>query len=64
MKLTTQLMVGVGLSSISMNVLRMIFLASVESYAAGQIVFFAISGAYMYFCCFLSVIFLRDYENH
>jgi len=28
-------MVGVGLSSISMNVLRMIFLASVSSYAAG-----------------------------
>eukprot|EP00347_Sterkiella_histriomuscorum_P021950 403332207 len=64
MKLTTMLMVGVGISSISMNVLRMIFLALVSNYAAGQIVFFSISGAYLFACFFLSILFLRDYDNY
>ncbi len=54
MKLTALLMIGIGLSGIIMNVLRMILLATITSYDAGEIVFFSISSIFLYFCSFLA----------
>ena len=64
MGLMNSLMIGVGISSLAMNVMRMIFLATVQSYAVGQVVFFTMSGAYLIACSYLAFSFLNRYDEY
>lgn len=63
MKLTNKLMIGIGIGSVIMNVIRIIFKASVHSNDVGAIVFFSLTSAYLLFTTILSVFFLKSYKN-
>ena len=59
--LTSRFMLGIGISSVSMNFIRMIFLAAVPSYMVGAQVFVIISGIYLIACAINSFFFIRNH---
>lgn len=64
MKLTNQLMVGIGVSAVSMNLIRMLFLAILSS--SGAVLFFIITGVYLLLCTVLAwnfVIKFTEFER-
>lgn len=63
MHLTNNLMLGVGIGAVAMNVIRIIFKASVDSERTSDIVFFTVSAAYLLFCTILSIYFVKDYNK-
>jgi hypothetical protein len=60
--LTNRLMIGIGMGSVLMNFIRMLFLWLVNSKKTGAIVFFSLSSAYIFLCFILSLVFLRSYK--
>ncbi len=64
MILSNRLMIGIGIGSVSMNFIRIIFLATVKNLDTGAIVFFSLSSAYLLCCTFLSIVFLKRYSYH
>ena len=56
----SNLMVGTGFSGLLMNFLRIVFLASVSSYATGALIFFILSGAYLIICAIISYHYIRN----
>ena len=63
MLLTNRLMVGIGIGSVSMNLIRMLFLWLVNSKKIGALVFFSVSSAYLLCCFILSLVFVRSYKK-
>lgn len=61
--LTNRLMIGIGMGSVLMNFIRMLFLWLVNSKQTGAIVFFSLSSAYIFVCFILSLVFLRSYKK-
>lgn len=61
--LTNRLMIGIGMGSVLMNFIRMLFLWLVNSKKTGAIVFFSLSSAYIFACFILSLVFLRSYKK-
>ena len=61
--LTSSLMIGIGLSSLLMNLLRMLFLVLIPDYETGAIIFFSLTGVYLGVCAFLSYDFLKRYSK-
>ena len=45
---TSALMVGIGVGSLVLNFIRMIFLVSLKDYYVGAICFFTTSGAFLF----------------
>ena len=64
MVLSNRLMVGIGIGSVVMNFLRIIFLSTVPDLDTGAIVFFSLASGYLLFCAILSIIFLRGYNKY
>jgi hypothetical protein len=64
MILSNRLMVGIGIGSVVMNFLRIIFLATVPDLNTGAIVFFSLASGYLLICAILSIIFLRGYNKY
>ena len=60
MKLTNKLMVGIGLGGVTMNVLRMACMATLDSNDASAKVFFSIASGYLLLCGILSLIFVKS----
>lgn len=58
-KLTNKLMVGIGLGGVTMNVLRIICMVTLDSNDASAKVFFSIASGYLLLCGILAVIFVR-----
>jgi hypothetical protein len=56
-------MVGIGIGSVLMNMIRILFLATVTQKDVSAITFFSIAATYLFFCSILSVFFVRKY-NH
>ena len=64
MLLSNRLMIGIGIGSVSMNFLRIVFLASVPDLNTGAIVFFSLASGYLMVCAVMSVVFLRRYAQY
>jgi hypothetical protein len=61
--LTNKLMLGIGLSGLIVNAIRMIFLASITNLNLEAQVFFYGSAVYLLVCTFLSYTFVNNYQN-
>ena len=62
--LTNNLMLGVGISGMAINVLRMVFLASMPSnFSASSQAFFYMSGVFLAMCSVLGFMFVRRYAK-
>ena len=59
--LLNKLNLGIGISGLSVNCLRIIVLASVESNSVGAQIFFYVTGAYLLVCTYLAWKFVHDY---
>ena len=59
--LTNKLMLGIGLSGFLVNVMRMIFLASITNLDLEAQVFFYGSAVFLLVCTFLSYTFVKSY---
>jgi len=56
-------MLGIGLSSLIVNAVRMVFLAAVPNLNIEAQMFFYGSALFLLFCTVLSYYFVRDYES-
>lgn len=63
MKLTNKLMVGIGMGGVSMNVIRIVCMSTVDSNDVSAAVFFSISAMYLLFCAILSLYFTRTHAK-
>ena len=61
--LLNALNLGLGFSGLSVNVLRIIVLASVESSETGAQIFFYTTGAYLMLCTYLAWRFIHHYQR-
>ena len=62
MALLNNLNLGIGISGLSLNVLRIIVVASVKSTTTGAQIFFYVSGVYMILCTILAWRFVSAFE--
>ena len=56
-------MVGIGIGSVLMNIIRILFLATVTQKDISAITFFSIAATYLFLCSILSVFFVRKYNQ-
>ena len=59
-----KLNLGIGISGLSVNVLRIICLASVKSQSVSAQIFFYTTGAYLCMCTVLAFRFISQYQIH
>jgi hypothetical protein len=64
MKLTNKLMIGIGIGSVVMNGIRILFKATVNSKDVSSIVFFSLTSAYLFFTTILSIFFIKNYKRN
>ena len=53
---------GVGISGLSINLFRIIILATIDSNTTGAQIFFYTTGVYLMLCSYLAMKFVNDYE--
>lgn len=63
-KLTSNLMVGVGIGGVAINLLRAVLYATINSLSVSSQVFYYSSTVFMFFCTYLSYKFVSEYELH
>ena len=63
-KLTSNLMVGVGVGGVVINLLRALLYSTINSLAVSSQVFYYSSGVFMFVCTYLSYRFVSEYEEH
>ena len=61
--LTANLMVGLGVSGLGINIIRMILLASVKNQQESAQIFFYFSGAILVLCTIFAYIFSSDFDK-
>lgn len=61
--LINNLNLGIGISGLSVNLLRMVVLASVHSNTIGAQIFFYTAGAYLMICTVLAYRFVNSYDD-
>ena len=61
--LTNALMLGIGVSSLIVNAVRMVFLAAVPNLNIEAQMFFYGSALFLLFCTYLSFRFVSEYES-
>ena len=61
--LNNNLMVGIGIGSVLMNGIRMIFMASFADHSFSTIIFFSLSSGYMLFCSILALTFIKGFSK-
>ena len=54
---------GVGISGLSINLFRIIILATIDSNTTGAQIFFYTTGVYLMLCSYLAWKFVTDYES-
>jgi len=57
---TAALMVGIGVSNVATNLLRMLFLAILPGYVSGAFTFFVLTALFLLVCGFLGIFLLRN----
>lgn len=62
MKLTNKLMLGIGISSVAVNGIRIILLATVSSDEIDAIIFFSFASMYLLIAFILALIFVKQYS--
>ena len=64
MDLLNNFNLGIGISGLSVNVLRMIVVASVKSQKVGAEIFFYTAGVYLMVCTYLAWRFIKEHDLH
>jgi Co/Zn/Cd efflux system component len=62
-KLTNNLMLGIGLSGLIVNAVRMVFLAAVKNLNIEAQMFFYGSALFLAVCTCLSYVFVKEYSS-
>lgn len=62
-KFTNNLMVGVAVGGVCTNLVRIIMKVSVKNQDLSYIVFFSVVTGYLFFCCILAFIFIKEYNE-
>lgn len=62
-ELLNNLNLGIGISGLSVNMLRIVVLASISSNTVGAQIFFYTTGAYLLLCTYLAWRFVTDFQN-
>ena len=61
--LLNNLNLGIGISGLSVNCLRIVVLATIESNTVGAQIFFYTTGVYMFVCSYLAWLFVKNYNS-
>ena len=62
MKLTNKLMLGIGISSVAVNGIRIILLATVSSDEIDAIIFFSFASLFLLIAFILALFFVKQYS--